>query len=121
MNSAATLLLSLTVAAGTILGLWHLRASEGVSRPPPWMGILHGLTGVVGLGVLLIALRGPERGMASGVGAFGKIAAWLFVGAVASGVLVWTRRRKGPAATVIMHAGIAITAWVILLAWNSLG
>lgn len=121
MSSAATWLLTLTVAAGTILALLHLRASEGIGHPPLWMGVLHGLAGVVGLGVLLVALRGPERGIASGVGGFGRTASWLFAGAVASGVLVWIRRRKGPAIPVILHAGIAVTAWVLLLAWNALG
>jgi hypothetical protein len=119
MASAAVWIISLTAAAGTILGLWHIR--EGVGRPPLWMGVLHGLAGTIGLGVLLLALQGPERGIASGVGAFGKMAAWLFAAAVVSGVLIWMRRRNGPAATMIVHAGIAITAWVLLLAWNALG
>ena len=28
---------------------------------------------------------------------------------------------SSPAATMVVHAGIAITGWVMLLAWNSLG
>jgi hypothetical protein len=97
----------------------HLKADTG--RPPPWAGLLHGLAGIVGLAILLLALRGPERGIASGVGAFGSIAAWLFAAAVATGVLIWIRRRKGPVGTMIVHAGIAVTAWAMLLAWNALG
>jgi hypothetical protein len=119
MSAAATWIISLTAAAGTVLGLWHLRADRG--RPPLWAGLVHGFAGIVGLAILLLALQGPERGIQSGVGAFGKMAAWLFAGTVASGVLIWARRRKGPAATMIVHAGIAITGWVVLLAWNSLG
>ncbi len=83
--------------------------------------MLHGLAGIVGLAILLLTLRGPERGIASGVGAFGSIAAWLFAAAVATGVLIWIRRRKGPVWTMIVHAGIAVTAWAMLLAWNALG
>jgi hypothetical protein len=119
MTSAATWIISLTAAAGTILGLWHLRPDVG--RPRAWMGIMHGIAGTAGLAILLLALRGPERGIASGVGAFGTIAAWLFAAAAATGVLIWIRRRKGPAGTMIVHAGIAIAGWVMLLAWNSLG
>lgn len=119
MTSAATWIISLTAIAGTILGLWHLRPDIG--RPPLWMGIMHGIAGIAGLAILLLALQGPERGTASGVGAFGTIAAWLFAAAVGMGVLIWIRRRKGPAGTMIIHAGIAITAWVMLLAWNALG
>jgi hypothetical protein len=104
-------------AAGTILGFWHLRPDA--RRPPLWMGILHGLAGIAGLGALLLALQGPERGSAYGVGHFGAMAAWLFAAAAASGVVIWLRRRKGPAGTMIVHAAIAIAGWVLLLAWNA--
>ena len=121
MVSAAVWIISLTVVAGTVLGLWHLRASERVGRPPLWMGIAHGSAGAVGLGLLVLALGGPPRGAASGTASFGPTAAWLFGAALVSGAVIMARRKRGPAITMIVHAGLAVTGWVLLLAWTSLG
>ena len=43
----------------------------------------------------------------------------LFAGALVTGVVVFLLRRK--AVAISIHAGIAITAYALLLAWNSLG
>jgi hypothetical protein len=115
----AVWVLTLAVAAGTVLALWHLRATDGAGRPPLAAGIAHGLAGAVGLVVLLLALTGPPRGVAAGVGSFGTLAAVLFAGALATGVAVLVLRRK--AVVIAIHAGIAITGYVLLLAWSSLG
>lgn len=96
--------------------LWHLR---GTSRPPLVAGIAHGLVGTVGLAALLLALRGPPRGVAAGAGSFGAVSAVLFAGAVLTGIVMLALRRNG--AVMAIHAGIAITAYVLLLAWSSLG
>ena len=82
-------------------------------------GLAHGALGAVGLAALLLALRGPARGVAAGAGSFGAVSAALFAGAVATGIVVLVLRRKPLAITI--HAGIAITGYVLLLAWNSLG
>lgn len=121
MLSASVWILSLAVVAGSVLGMLHLRASEGVRRPPLWMGIAHGLTGAVGLALLVPVLRGPPRGAASGTTTFGPMAGWLFVAALATGALLLARRKRGPALTMVVHAGLAVTGWVLLLAWNALG
>ncbi|HVY15266.1 MAG TPA: hypothetical protein VHB27_08565 [Rhodopila sp.] len=121
MASAATWVITLAVIAGTLLAFWHLRAAEGIRRPPAWAGMAHGLAGAVGLGLLLLALRGPARGAAEGTGSFGRIAAWLFGGALAVGLAVWARRRRGPMLTVLLHTALAVTGWVVLLAWAVLG
>ncbi len=121
MASLAGWIISLTVVAGTILALWHMRAADGIGRPPAAAGIAHGLAGAVGLAGLLLLVRGPVRGAASGVGSFGTTAAWLFAAALVSGLLVWQRRRRGPAVIMAVHAGFAVTGWVLLLAWLSLG
>ena len=118
MLSVAVTLLTLAVAAGTGLALWYLR---GGARPPVAIGALHGGTGAIGLVALLLVLRGPPRGVAAGVGSFGTTAAVLFVAAVLTGLAILARRRRLPAVTMAVHAGLAITGYVLLLAWNALG
>jgi len=118
---AAVWILSLAVAAGTILGLLHLRATDAKTRPPTWAGIAHGVVGALGLAALVLALQGPPRGVAEGAGSFGATAGWLFAAALLTGAIVFVRRRNGPAVTTAIHAGLAITGYALLLAWNSLG
>ncbi len=118
MLSVAVTLLTLGVAAGTGLALWYLR---GGARPPPAAGALHGGIAAVGLVALLLALRGPPRGVAAGVGSFGATAAVLFVAALVTGLAILARRRMVPVVTMAIHAGVAITGYVLLLAWSSLG
>ncbi len=113
--------MTLAVAFGSGLALWHLRAIEGASRPPVSAGIAHGLLGVAGLVVLLLALGGPPRGVAAGAGSFGTAAAVVFAATLAAGVAMLVRRRKGPAVTMAIHSGLAITGYVLLVAWYSVG
>jgi hypothetical protein len=82
-------------------------------------GIAHGVVGAVGFVVLLFALRGPARGVATGVGSFGTVSAVLLGGAVLTGIALLLLHRKG--VVMAVHAGIAITGYVLLLAWDSLG
>ncbi|HBK04260.1 MAG TPA: hypothetical protein DDZ81_00165 [Acetobacteraceae bacterium] len=117
--SVAVWVLTVAVAAGTILALWHLRATDAASRPPLAAGIAHGLVGAAGFAALLVAVRGPPRGVDTGVGSFGIIASALFAGAIGTGVAVLLLRRKP--IVMAVHAGIAITGYVLLLAWNALG
>lgn len=119
MVAAAVWILSIAVAAGTLLGLLHLRATGADSRPPNWAGIAHGIAGTAGLIALVLALQGPPRGVQQGAGSFGTTAAWLFAGSVLTGAVVFVRRRHAPAATMAIHAGIAITGYALLLAWDS--
>jgi hypothetical protein len=73
--------------------------------------------------MLIIALQGPPRGDAMGVGSFGLFAAVLFGLALAFGPLIplLTRRLPGVAgAMVAVHASVAITAYVLFLAWASM-
>ncbi|HEY8290031.1 MAG TPA: hypothetical protein VIG49_12240 [Acetobacteraceae bacterium] len=119
MASASAWIMSLTVVAGVILALWHMRG--GSARPPALAGVAHGVAGAIGLGTLLLALGGPVRGVAFGAGSFGSTAAWLFAAALLSGGVIWWRRRDSPAVLMVVHAGFAVTAWVLLLAWASLG
>nr|WP_294509329.1 hypothetical protein [uncultured Rhodopila sp.] len=114
----AVALLTIAVTIGAGLALWHLRADGG---PPAMVGLLHGVIGATGLGVLLLVLRGPAHGVAAGVGSFGTTAAWLFGAALVTGIAVLMRRRRADAVMIAIHSGLAITGYVLLLAWNSLG
>jgi hypothetical protein len=116
-------LLLITTLFGTALAALHLRA--GNTKPPRWpFGALHGLLGIVGLGALLIALRGPPRGAAMGVGGFGSIAAVLLAAALLAGLAVlivrW-RYRRVPGLVIGIHATIAVSAVVILAAYTLVG
>lgn len=116
MVSVAFWVLTFAVLAGSGLALWHLR---GISRPPLAVGIAHAAVGAAGLTLLLLALRGPARGVAVGVGSFGLVAAGLFGGALLTGVGLLLLHRKG--VVMAIHAGVAITGYVLLMAWVSLG
>lgn len=118
--TVANVLLALAVIAGTVLALWHMRATTAAQRPPLAVGIAHGLVGTAGFVALLLALRGPPRGVASGAAQFGTMAAVLFGLALLAGVGVLLVRRRA-AATIAIHAGLAIGAYVLFLAWGSLG
>ena len=98
--------------------MWHLRATDAASRPPALAGIAHGVIGAAGLVLLLLALRGPPRGVAAGAASFGPMAGWLFGAALLSGVVFYVRRRKGAAVVLAIHAGVAVTGYALLLAWD---
>lgn len=117
MIAAAVWLLTAVVAAGSGLAAWHMR--DGASRPPRISGIAHGIAGAAGLALLIVALQGPPRGVATGVSAFGPASAVLFGVALLTGLAVLVLRRK--AVPIAIHAGVAITGYVLLLAWASLG
>ncbi len=85
---------------------------------------MHGLPGVTGLATLLLALRGPARGEALGVGAFGRIAALLLSVGVVAGLavlLVRLRARRVPALIIGIHATFAVSGVVILAAYIFVG
>jgi hypothetical protein len=69
--------------------------------------------------LLLLALRGPARGVAVGAGSFGAVAAGLFAVALLTGIGLLLLRRKG--VVMAIHAGIAITGYVMVMAWVALG
>jgi hypothetical protein len=85
--------------------------------------MVHGLTGAIGLGLLIFALQGPRRGDAMGAGSFGIVAAVLFGSALAFGPLIRLLRRRAAhvaGAVIATHASLAITAFVLFLAWASM-
>lgn len=121
MLSLAFILLSAAVLAGSVLALLYLR---GTAYPRPASGLLHGALGLAGLAALFLALRGPPRGLDAGVGSFGAVAAVLAAAALVLGLSVLALLRYRPqvaALAVVLHAALAITAYVLLLAYVALG
>jgi hypothetical protein len=116
-------LLLITALLGSVLAALHLRAASAKPPPRPF-GALHGILGAIGLTALVLALRGPPRGEAMGVGAFGHIAAVLLLLALLSGAAVLAvalRYRWVPGLVIGIHATIAISGMVILAAYTLLG
>ena len=108
---------------GTALAAPHLRA--GNPGPPRWpLGAAHGLLGIAGLAALLLALRGPQHGVAMGVGGFGRIAAVLLTAALLAGLAVLTtrlRHRHVPGLLIGIHATLAVSGVVVLAAYTLVG
>jgi hypothetical protein len=128
MLTAAFIVLGLAVLLGSTLAVLHLRmpTDAAASWPAlPWpVAAVHGLLGIGGLAGLLVALRGPPRGIAQGTASFGAIAAALFaLAALAGGGILATHlRRKRRAGTLIgVHAALAISGFVIRAAYVLVG
>ena len=109
-------ILGVTMVLGLVLvGLHAMRRGAALRL----IGPLHGMLGALGLSLLLVALRGPARGVATGVGSFGVISAVLLGLALAAGLLVLatSRRRRDPMLAIGLHATLAIFGIVLLAAY----
>ena len=116
-------MLSAAVLAGVVLALLHLRATSTAQRSHWIAGLAHGLVGTAGLALLPFALRGPPRGVLTGVSSFGVQAAVLLGGALLAGIAVAVlarRRSRATSLTIVVHALLAITGYVMLIAYASL-
>jgi hypothetical protein len=118
----ALYLLLIAAALGSVLAALGLRTEA----PPSSLiyGVLHGCLAAAGLAALLFALRGPQRGIAMGVGSFGSIAAVLLAVALLAGLIMLVMRSRAqrvPGLIIGMHATIAITGIVILAAYALVG
>lgn len=119
MLIAAFIALAAAVALGTALALLYLRAAPAWVAQWP-LAAAHGLLGIGGLVLLVLALRGPPRGVELGIGSFGAVSAALIALAALAGlgVLLWHRLRRRRAGTLIgVHATIAVSGFVILAAY----
>lgn len=118
MLISAVLVLAIAALLGSVLAALHWRED---AAPPPWpLGALHGLIAIAGFGCLALALRGPPRGLDQGTGAFGTIAAALVALAALAGLALFTarlRRRRLSATLIGVHATLAISGFVVLLAY----
>ncbi len=123
MLIAAFVILGFAVLLGSTLAVLHLRAQADAASWPvvPWpVAALHGLLGIGGLLCLVLALRGPPRGLAQGTASFGAIAAALFaLAALVGGAILAThlRKRRRAGALIGLHAVLAVSGFVVLAAY----
>jgi hypothetical protein len=119
MLTTAFAVLAVAVLLGTALAVRYLRS--GPANPAPWsLAALHGLIGIGGLFCLLLALRGPTRGLDQGTASFGTIAATLlaFAALAGLGVLLMRARKRQRSGTLIgLHATLAVSGFVVLAAY----
>lgn len=119
MLNTAFAILTVAVLLGAALALQYLRG--GASHSVPWpFAALHGLIGIGGLCCLVLALRGPPRGLEQGTASFGIIAAALLALAALAGLgILLMRRGKGQRAGTLIgvHATLAIGGFVVLAAY----
>ncbi len=105
------------------LGLWLSALYLIREEPPktiPVAGMFHGASGLAAVVLLLLALRGPPRGLHTGAGGFGWTAFALMAAALAGGVTILTfhlRRKGAPTLLIAMHAMLGIAGGVMLAAW----
>jgi hypothetical protein len=119
MLIAAFVILGTAVLLGTVLAVLHLR-TDGAARPRWKLAALHGCFAIAGLGCLVLALRGPPRGLEQGAGSFGIIAAALIALAALLGAgFLAARFRQKPIAGILIgiHATLAVSGFVILAAY----
>jgi hypothetical protein len=126
MLIAAFMILGFAVLLGSALAVLHLRTQADATWPVvPWpLGALHGLLGIGGLLCLVLALRGPPRGIAQGTASFGAIAATLLaLAALAGGAILAAhlRRRRRAGALIGVHAALAVSGFVIVAAYLLVG
>ena len=129
MLDVAFALLALAASLGAFLVL--LREGEAlravVKALGPYgrgLGLIHGGLGGTGPLVLLAALYSGAIHPAAGVAGFGAIAAWLIGIAFIFGLSILTTVRAGrssPSALIAIHAALAISGIVVLMALVVLG
>jgi hypothetical protein len=122
MVSLAFALVLIAASFGALLVWMNLAPGRSAPRWP--LGVLHAGVGTAGLAALLLALRGPPRGEAMGVGAFGRIAAWLLALALLMGLVLLStrlRHRRLTSGPIGVHAMLAISGVVILAAYTLVG
>ncbi len=129
MLDVAFALLAFAASLGAFLALLHegyaSRAVVSALRPRGrGLGLIHGGLGGAGLLLLLGALYSGTIHPAAGVVGFGVIAAWLIGIALLFGLAILTTvraRRGNPSALIAIHAMLAISGIVVLMALIVLG
>ena len=119
MLSVAFAVLAVAVLLGAALAVRYMRG--GTEHPASWtLAALHGIIGIGGLCCLVLALRGPPRGLDQGTASFGVIAATLLALAALAGlgVLLMRRGNRQRAGMLIgVHATLAVSGFVVLAAY----
>ena len=118
MITLAVWLWAIAVAIGAVMALRFLGERQLASRA---VAAVHGTLGAAGLAALLVALAtGNGAGNRYGTAAFGPAAAVLATVAVIIGLTIALRGRsrpRGPGLLIGIHATVAVTAAVLLLAY----
>ena len=108
MLTIGAVLFAVAAVGGIVMVLMHLKGS---AIPTP-LALLHGLLGAAGLVVLILIVRG-------GAGNLLTISLILFVVAALGGFVLFANHlKKKPLSTplIFIHAGVAVIAFVLLLA-----
>ena len=117
MSSLAlsVLAFAIVVLLGGALAVQVLRAP---TRPPSRvLASLHGIAALISYGMLVVALAGPARGVATGTQSFGLAAAVLLLIAALIGIAsLWLhlKRKRMPGIAIGIHASVAIFGYAIL-------
>jgi hypothetical protein len=122
MLTAAFVILGIAVLLGCLLAVLYLR-TEGDAAPWP-LAALHSLVAVGGLFCLVLALRGPPRGVEQGTASFGIIAVTLIGSAALIGVgslVMHLLKRRLPGILIGIHATLAVGGFAILAAYVFVG
>jgi glucose uptake protein GlcU len=109
MNTAA-ILFAIAAVGGLIMAMIRF---SGRDYPPMWLAIIHGLFAAAGLVALLLLVFGG--GAATSL----WIALLLFVIAAIVGFVLFSHHLKSralPIPTMVIHALVAVVAFVILIA-----
>jgi len=120
MIALSLLLVTVAVLLGAAASIWHIRDPATGSRPPAWLAVTHGALASAGVILLIFALGETPDASASGVAGFDDGAVVLFAVAILAGLAIPALRRwrgRVPGVLVAVHAGIAVTGYVIFLAW----
>lgn len=111
MLQTASVLFAVTALGGVVMAAIRF---TGRPHPPSWMAMMHGLLAGAGLTLLVYAA------VAGDVASTAVLAAALFVLAAIGGVVMnlvyHLRERPLPKSLMVVHALIAVTAFVLLLA-----
>lgn len=118
MLSLALALFSVAVLLGIAISIWFLAGKPVPSRA---IAIVHGLLGVLGLSALILVLtHGIGMGDRYGTASFGPLAAILAAVAALVGVgmaLLMRKTTRNAGVLISVHATLAISAYVLLLAY----
>ena len=107
--STAAILFALAALGGVVMALMRF---SGRDYPPMWLAIVHGLAAAAGLVALILVVLGPA---AAGSVTLPLV---LFIAAALLGFFLFSYHLRGrplPIPTMVVHAIIAVIAFVILL------
>lgn len=106
---AAAILFAIAALGGVVMALIRF---SGRPYPPAFLAVVHGVFAAAGLVTLLVAALAP------GVALIIRIALILFLGAAIGGfslVYFHVKSRPLPISYVVIHALVAIVAFIILI------